>query len=256
MFNLSSTKLKHKMKLKLFIISLVLLVFTQSIAQKKNVALVSFYCDKKIGGTGLGTAIESLIKDPAFDLSEMVNKSYARFIDDYSSEFPFALIDKNTIVNDQSYKTYHSQFLADTSNIENKLLGIQYAIAKDFIFAFGSSPQGIIKDKDWDPCNLAKIFPQADGVLFVSMDFEFETRLMGLGAGIRASLNLSLFDAKCKKVFRIRETAPSKKKVPAIGGIPVMDPAKIQPLCQDALDELFNDLKGRLPKIVKKSDKL
>ena len=42
-------------------------------AQKK-VALVTFYCDEKIGGTGLGTAAESLINDPSFNLQTWLLK--------------------------------------------------------------------------------------------------------------------------------------------------------------------------------------
>ena len=45
----------------------------------------------------------------------------------------------------------------------------------------------------------------------------------------------------------------SKKKVAAVGGIPVMSVEKIQPLCEDATDVLFAELQGKINKIVKKS---
>jgi uncharacterized membrane protein len=79
---------------------------------------------------------------------------------------------------------------------------------------------------------------------------------MGFAAGAVAYLNIFLYDKKCDKVFRIRERAVSKGKVPAAAGIPIMNVQKIQPLCQDATEALFEDLKGRLGKIVKKSGNL
>jgi hypothetical protein len=229
-----------------------LLLTAHVFAQDKKIALVTFYSDKKIGGTGLGTASESLINDPSFNLKPLVDKSYERFVNEFAKDFPFKLIDNNEIVGNAEYKSYRSKFLADTTKGINKLSGIQYVTAKDLIFAYGDNP-GLVKEENRDQCNFMKIFPNADGTMFVVMDYEFESRMMGLGAGIKASLNIFMYDKKCDKVFRIRESAPSKGKVPAVAGIPVMDPKKIQPLCQDATDELFDDLKGRLAKIVKKS---
>jgi hypothetical protein len=145
--------------------------------------------------------------------------------------------------------------LADTSKGFNKAVGIQYAVVPGMIWAYGDV-QGLLSEAKRDPCNLAKIFPAADGILFVTMDYEFESRAMGFAAGIKAYLNMFLYDKKCDKVFRIREQAVSKGKVPAVGGIPINNAEKIQPLCADATDELFEDLKGKLAKIVKKSGKL
>jgi hypothetical protein len=221
-------------------------------AQKK-VALVTFYSDKKIGGTGLGTAIESLINDPSFNLQPLVDKSYDRFVNKFAKDFPFVLLDKSVLTNNPEYKNYRSSLFVDTAKTYNKLHGLQYVTAADLILAY--SEPSLLKEENRDECNLAKIIKEADGVLLVTMDYEFESRLMGLGAGVRASLNLYLFDKECKKVFRIRESAASKGKVAAVGGIPVMDPKKIQPLCEDATDELFEDLDGKLDKIIKKSAK-
>lgn len=241
-------KLASKIAIGIFLLALSVQVF----AQDKKVALVSFYSDKKIGGTGVGSAIESLINDPNFDLKPLVDKSYERFVNEFAKDFPFKLIDNAEIVGNAEYKAYHSIFLADTSKTSNKLMGVQYVTAKDLIFAYGDI-QGFTKEEKRDPCNLIKMFPTADGTMFVSMDYEFEARAMGLGAGVRAFLNIFLYDKKCEKVFRIRESAPSIGKVPAVAGVPVMKAEKIRPLCEDATEELFKDLKGRIGKIVKKS---
>jgi hypothetical protein len=217
----------------------------------KKVALVSFYCDKKIGGTGLGTVAESLINDPNFNLQPVVDKAYERFINEFAKDFPFKLEDKTVVTGNKDYQAYQSKFLWDTTKGFNKLAGIQYAVAKDFIFAMSSGP--VVKDEKRDECNMLKIFNTSDGVMFVRLDYEIEPRMGGLAAGITAYITFELYDKTCKKVFRIREYGKSTKKVPAVAGIPVMKPEKIQPLCEEATDILFKELKTKLPKIAKKS---
>ena len=245
--------MKTQTTVKLLIGFLLLLITCASFAQKK-VALVTFYCDKKIGGTGLGTTIEALINDPSFNLKPLVDKSYERFVNEFAKDFPFQLIDSKEISGNEQYRSYKSAYMADTTKEFNRISGAQFVTANNLVYAYGDM-QGLVKKEYKDPCNLIKIFDTADGTLFVSMDYEFESRLMGMAAGITAYLNMFLYDKKCEKVFRIREAGVSKGKVPSVGGIPVMDPKKIQPLCEDATEELFKELKGKLGKIVKKSAK-
>jgi len=235
------------------ILGLVLAGYS-TFSQEKKVALVTFWGDKKIGGTGMGTVGESLMKDPNFNLTPLVEKAYDRFVNEFAKDFPFKLIDKATITGNADYQAYKSPMMADTAKNFNKAVGLQYVIIKDYIWAYGDI-QGFLKEEKRDPCNLAKIFPDADGILFVTMDYEFEPRAMGFAAGVRAYLNMFMYDKKCDKVFRIREQSASKGKVPAVGGIPIMSVEKIQPICQDATDVLFEELKGKLGKIVKKSAK-
>lgn len=229
------------------------LIFSLSAFAQKKVSLVTFYCDKKIGGTGLGSAAESLINDPSFNLKPLVDKSYDRFVNEFAKDFPFQLMDNAEIVTNAEYKAFQSRYMVDTTKAVNKISGAQFVTAKDLVFAYGDVT--LAKESNRDQCSMTKIFPTADGILFVSMDYEFESRMMGLGAGITAYLNMFLYDKKCDKVFKIREYGKSKGKVAAVAGIPVMDPKKIQPLCEDATDVLFEELQGKLGKIVKKSAK-
>jgi hypothetical protein len=234
---------------------MALLVPNTMMAKAKKVALVSFYCDKKIGGTGLGAAGEALIEDPNFNLQPIVDKAYDRFVNEYAKDFPFEMIPYEEVANNPEYRAFRSSVIFDTSKGVNKAMGIQYARAKELVLAFGGATLLMGEDKQ-DPCRLNKIFPAADGLMFVSLDYEFEGRAMGFAAVVKANITISLFDKSCNKVFRINESAVSKSKVPAVKGIPVMDAKKIQPMCDDATEELFEDLKGKLAKIVKKSSKL
>lgn len=233
---------------------MILLLSTASVLAQKKIALVSFYCDKKIGGTAMGSVGESLMNDPNFNLKPLVDKSYDRFVNEFAKDFPFTLIDKAEFVNLEEYKNYKSRFMVDTTKGFNKIAGLQFVTAKDLIFAYGDVV--ITKDENKDQCNLLKVIPTADGTLFVSMDYEIESRgIGGFTAGVTAYLNMFLYDKKCDKVFRIREFGKSKGKVPAVVGVPVMKSEKIQPLCEDATEALFEELKGKLGKIVKKSAK-
>jgi hypothetical protein len=234
-------------------VALFLLMLSSAAFAQKKIALVSFYCDKKIGGTGLGTAGESLINDPNFNLKPLVDKSYDRFVTEFAKDLPFEIIDKATFVEKPEYREYKSRFMVDTTKGFNKFAGLQFVTAKDLIFAFGDIT--LAKDENRDPCNLIKIIDSADGTLFISMDYEIESRAMGFAAGVTAYLNMFLYDKKCDKVFRIREFGKSEGKVPAVAGIPIMKAEKIQPLCEDATEVLFAELKGKLGKIVKKSAK-
>jgi hypothetical protein len=224
-------------------------------AQDKKVALVTFYCDKKIGGTGLGTGVESLMNDPRFNLQPIVEKAYTTFTTQFAKDFPFQLLDKTTVTGNPTYKSYSSKFLTDTASKANKLAGVQYAVVDGYIWAYAGGK--LINDANRDELNLYKIFQsQCDGVMFVSLDYEITPGFQGLFAYVTAYFNMTLWDKAGNKVFTIREAGASKKKVAAVGGIPVMSVEKIQPLCEDATNILFVELQDKIDKIVKKSTKL
>lgn len=224
-------------------------------AQDKKVALVTFYCDKKIGGTGMGSAGESLMKDPRFNLQPVVDKAYTTFTTQFAKDFPFKLLDKATVTGNAEYKSYSSKFLADTSKGFNKLAGVQYAVVDGYIWAMAGGK--LVNDANRDEVNLYKIFQsQCDGVMFVNLDYEITPGMGGFNASVTAYFNMTLWDKAGNKVFTIREAGVSKKKVAAVGGIPVMSVEKIQPLCEDATNVLFAELQDKINKIVKKSTKL
>ena len=105
---------------------------------------------------------------------------------------------------------------------------------------------------------MLKLFPEADGVLYVYIKFALNK---GFGVGgtattkMQAYTHIALYNKKGDKVFAINEHANSKKTGVMVGGVPIMKPEKILPMCESALDELMEDLDGRLNKIIKKSNK-
>ncbi len=235
-------------KPKLFVSLLFVLFFTKIYSQDKKVAVVTFYADKRVGMSELGlesTAdLFKLEEDPNFNMMPLLKDFHSRFFDNYSKSFPFQLVPEADVFNNESYKI----FVPDD----------RPSIAKDVRY---TAIEGYkVVDYMWGTNNeksLAKIFSQYDGVMFVSLSFAFEAGIAFGGTGtvkINAYANMALFDKNGKKVFNIRENARSKKTSAMVGGIPVMKPEKILPMCESALTELMSDLQKNIPKIIKKTE--
>jgi hypothetical protein len=102
---------------------------------------------------------------------------------------------------------------------------------------------------------MLEIFKEVDGVMLVNIDYAFVKKMVPFTAGIQAYVSIKLFDREGKKVFKIREFATSKESVGIVGGIPIMSPEKLLPLCENATQEVVEDLAKRLKKIAAKADK-
>jgi hypothetical protein len=87
------------------------------------------------------------------------------------------------------------------------------------------------------------------------MGYEFVKKMVPFTAGIRAFVRIKIWNKEGKKVLTVNEGATSKKSIAVIAGIPVMDPAKLLPLCENASAELMEDLNKRMKKMAKKANK-
>lgn len=96
---------------------------------------------------------------------------------------------------------------------------------------------------------------EADGVMFVSMGYEFIKKPAPFTAGIRAFVRIKIWNNEGKRVLSINEYGTSKKSVAIVGGIPIMKPEKLLPLCESASEKLVKDLDKKIGKIAKKSAK-
>jgi hypothetical protein len=224
-------------------------------SQDKKVAITTFFCDKKIQGTGLGSAVEGLLKDSSFDLKPMLEKAYDRFTNDFAQNFPFKFLDKAILLGNADFQNFNSESFIESGALST-LTNTDYVSIEGLKRAIGADENLVLmKEEKRDPCILLKTLAgTTDGVMLVKLSYEFDSRIMGTAAGIRAIISIALYNKNCDLVFRTREAAASKGKVLKLGGIPIMKPDKIQPLCEDATEELFNDLKGKLPKMLKKID--
>ena len=98
----------------------------------------------------------------------------------------------------------------------------------------------------------------ADGVMYVTLYYTWEPKIAlgGMGTvGIKAHILMELYNNEAKKVFSHEETAVSKKSVGLVNAVPVMNYDKLIPMCQNATEELTKDLRKKLPKLTKKTNK-
>jgi len=234
----------------LFLISLFSV--TNVIAQKKKVAVVTFYANTVVGFEELGIGSEELLKNilelrdnPDFNLQPLLNTYHDNFFNDYSKSLPFDLVPEKEILESEAYKSFVPKYELNKYDARDYLVYDGYKYIYEG-FMGKANEEGLAK----------ALADQVDGILFVNINFAFEK---GFGVGstmsikMRATTRIALYNNKGEKVFAFTENERSKKTGVMVGGIPVISPEKILPMCQSALDELMKDLQKRLDKIVKKT---
>jgi hypothetical protein len=239
--------------LKTILCLLLLLSTFLAQAQKKKVAVVTFYANKLVKFDELGGGLDFIIKDiigmrddPRFNLTPILDKYHTNFFSEYAKEFPFDLVPESEVVETEKYKAFEPKFVLKDYDAANYLMQGNYK----YIY------EGM--NGRYNEEGMAKLFAdQADGVLFVNVDFAFE-KGFGLGSTMtikmRATTRIALYNKTGAKVFAFVENERSKKTGVMVGGVPVIKAEKILPMCESALEELMGDLKKRIAKIVKKSE--
>lgn len=238
------------------ILGVLILLFSihSGYGQKKKVAVVTFYANKMIEFKELGIGSEELIKDvldlrdnPNFNLTPLLAQYHSNFFNDYAEALPFELLPESTVVDSKKYQDFQPKYQLTGYDAKNYLMYGKYK----YIY---EGPMGKVNEE-----GIAKLFAdEADGVLFVYIDFAFEK---GFGIGktmsikMRATTRMALYNKKGEKVFAFSESERSKKTGVMVGGIPVVKPEKILPMCESALTELMSDLKKRIAKIISKTSK-
>ena len=252
---------------KLFYFTFILFLVTSiTYGQKKRIAVVTFYADKYINANKIvetsrqATYEKTKEDDPRFDLRPILEEFHETFMKKYVKEFPFEVVPEDEIINNIMYKAYRGlDGVEDQDSIDN----LNEAINDRFIAIDGYNVllTGGNMLRSWrTESHLLKILEDVniDGVMFVSMSYAWEPKVAfgGLGnAGKRSYIYMDLFNKEAKKVFTLEEHATSKKGVALVSGAPILNYDKLLPMCQNATEELLDDLNKKLPKYIKKVDK-
>ena len=218
----------------------------------KKVALTTFFVDRQIDISGLPnnnqtfvSSIMAMSKDTNFNLTPMLASFKKSFFEEYSKNFTFSLLPETEVTENPEYQAYAEPDMMDY---------IRPIVADGYKIMY---PGSFLNKKENRAQNeMLKVFPTADGVMFVFMRYGFYTKaaIGGLGAaGIRANCHIWLYNKEGKAVFKVNEGATSKGTVALVAGIPVVSVEKILPLCKDATERLLEDLQERLPKMAKKA---
>jgi hypothetical protein len=219
-------------------------------AQDKKVAVVSFYINKKLDISGFGAIAylaEKLGDDPNFNMKPLLDRFHKEFFENYSKDFPFQLLPEDQVTNTEAYKAFVPVGIAESGVLE----ATKYIIPVDGYKILLQNLIGHNNEK-----NMVKLFNQADGVMDVSISYKLvKIGFANMGVvKIEAEANISLFNKNGDRVFHIEEDAKSKNMSPLVGGVPVMTPEKILPMCESSTDELMIALQKDMPKLIKKSD--
>ena len=225
-------------------------------SQNKKVALTTFWVTKHIGTSGLGggpalaAAIASLSDNPDFNLQPVLDNFYNTFTKEYAKQFPFDIMPEEDVLKREEYVNYESRWGEDKDEDRHKML-------QRYLTPEGYKPmiETLFKGKHNNTMRMLEIFKDADGVMFVTMGYNFIKKAVPFTAGVQAYVKIKLWNKEGKKVFSINELGTSKKSVAIVGGIPIMKTDKLLPLCESASEKLVADLSKRLGKVAKKAAK-
>lgn len=226
-------------------------------AADKKVALTTFWVSKHIGfeelggGAALAGAIASLAEDPNFNLQPVLDNFYNTFTKEYAEQFPFELLPEEDVLEKPEYVAYEGRFNESEDADRGKLLQ-QFLTPK----TYKPLQESLIKGDKSNQMQMVNMFKDvADGVMFVSMGYDFVKKPVPMTAGVRAYIRIKIWNKEGKRVLAINEYATSKKSVGIVAGVPIMKPEKLLPLCESASEKLVQDLGKRLGKIAKKAEK-
>lgn len=240
--------------LKLFFSIAFFSIFLLGQAQKKKVAVITFYADKVIDLSQVDASADFIAKntklsdDPDFNLKKPLEEFHKAFFNNYVNEFDFELIPEEDVLNLPEYQ----EFKADYGNYKN--IGNQDAYETidgyKVVQGYGSR----LEVRNLKPIAEAL---GADAIMLVRLNYGFnKTGIGNLGYySIKASVGIDLFSKDNKSIFQFSEIAGSKKKAVMVGGIPVMTPDKIQPMCESATEELIKDMNKKIERLSKKANK-
>lgn len=231
-----------------------LFLFTLGNAQKKKVAVITFYSDKVIDLSAVDASADFIAKntklsdDPNFSLRKPLEAFHDAFFSNYVGEFDFELIPEETVLQLPEYQKFEAEY-GNHKNIGNQ---DAYEVINGYKVVQGYGSRLEVK-------NLKPIAEAlgADAVMFVRLNYRFNKTGIGkLGYySIQAVVSIDLFSKNNKSIFQFNELAGSKKKAVMVGGIPVMSPSKIQPMCQSATEELIKDMNKKIARLAKKANK-
>ena len=222
-------------------------------AQKKKVAVITFYADKTIDLSALSASADLIAKntklsdDPDFNLTEPLKKLHNAFFSEYTKNFDFEIIDEKEVLSNEVYK----EFVANYEEAGSLLTNVETTTT---IEGYNVIPSYRRNVKD------LKVVAEAlgvDAIMFVNLSFGFvKTGIGSLGyVSVQARYAMDLFTKDNNSIFQFREIAGSKKKAVMVGGIPVMNTSKIQPMCESAVEKLMKDLNKKVQRLAKKANK-
>lgn len=238
---------------KIALMSFLTLSMLVSNAQKKKVAVITFYADKTIDLSALSASADLIAKntklsdDPDFNLTEPLKKLHTAFFSEYAKNFDFEIIDEAEVLSNETYKAFVPTYQEGKSFLTN----VETTTSIEGYNVIPAYRQNV---KDLK--GVAEALG-VDAIMFVNLSFGFvKTGIGSLGyVSVQARYAMNLYTKDNNSVFQFHEVAGSKKKAVMVGGFPIMKTSKIQPMCESAVEELMEDLNKKVQRLAKKANK-
>ncbi len=225
-----------------------LFTITMLSAQIKKAAIISVFGSRNLSDNPMETKIyEALMKDTSFNLDPIVDKFDNLIREQFVPQFPFPFVPKETVVG-------HPEYVSLIKFTKWATESWYTTSAKGYI---PIAAYGIADDEEAIKKSFSYLPPDVDAVMIAYIDFSLFDEV-GIGGfnkkKIKAYVNLKMFDKDANRIFKLKENANSDTGLAAYGGF-VLETDKIMPMIESASNNLFEDMKEKLPKSLNKMAK-
>ena len=124
-------------------------------------------------------------------------------------QFPFELMKEEDVIKTEAYQNYETRWGEGNDKDRNKLFQ-RYLTPEGYKPMMESLRN---KGENSNTMQMIKMFPDADGIMFVTMGYEFVKKPVPFTAGVQAYIKIKLWNKEAKRVFVIHEFGTSKKSV-------------------------------------------
>lgn len=190
--------------------------------------------------TGIGTIIQRLADNENFRLHPIVDEMHKKTFTKYNSMMPFELIDEEKVIGTKSYKNFQ---LFDSERKEENFKKGSRVITPD---GYKKYYPKYFKNKHTS--KLLDAMPSsADGMMYIYVGYSLKKHNVPMvpysNGSIKAKVHIELYDKEGQKVMNVIKKGESDEKINIVAGT-MPNPDKIQPMCKNATDKAFKEVKA------------
>jgi|GEM_PF-2893908 len=236
--------------MKKYFISLALIVSClYASAQLNNVAVIALSANDGIRTEGFEdvaiNTMSDLFMGQEFNINEELEKFKTYLFNELATEFPFILIEEETILSNEKFIVFKDAFAESTTG----------KVSKRIPFEGYSHYLGLYKKPTTE---LSEIFETADAFMVVQIDFNIAPKTMigGSGAaGGKAKASISLYHKSGKRLMYLVASGMSESSIKVVAEQIVSSRDDIPGTLSEASEQLYVEMKEKLPTKIKKLEK-
>ena len=177
-----------------------------------------------------------------------MNKFHDYIYKDLANEFPFQLMEESKVINNEKFIAFRDEF---SKGFVAKVGKLHKLIAYEGYTGYPA----LTKKRVFQ---LSEMFPEADAFMVVDVRFTIgaKTMINGSGAaGGKAAAKIWMYHKSGKRVMALGAQGMSKKTVKVVAEQIVSDRKEIPEALTEGSEDLYVEMKEKLPKKIKKMKK-